>query len=423
MLYLTMVFGRNRATGDIKTLDLVGSLTGGVSAVEHSRLHEIIRANSAEAKKLRDTYSHVLFFVDNQLRQSYELPDPTKLLRDQEMARFGEAERALTSALYRKARAEEAAATAETAGVEVDQLQKEVDELRKSLGLSAETSLLPSSQTARDVPVVPTLEELMAATGYAERVAKRLLVSEETKRTAIEANPTIPEHELNEKVTDALRKFDEENPAPTPPQLAITADGQGVASGRVITLPTLDALMQGGLDERAARRVIAVESAKSVALQENPAMPDHDLLAAGELAGEEFDAKNPAAAPELKQPDPNEPFQKQKQAPVEGLAANLAENVDTQSNADASADATKKVRDVQGTIEDLRTLGEEEGVDLTGCRVKPELSDRLHAFFALNDNHTVPELLEIASQEQAPIASGMHKAEIVNTILAHRRSK
>jgi hypothetical protein len=173
-----------------------------------------------------------------------------------------------------------------------DLLRSEISELEKKLGVPHEDKAAPGVRTqspARAI-VVPNLKELMAATGYAERICKRIIAGDQAKADALAANPLISETDLTEAERKALEQFDIENP---PPSLIAVYGSPNAAAPRTVIVPTLQDLIQQGNDERAAKRIIAVEQAKADALQDNPQMPDEDLLAVGQLAGEQFDSENP----------------------------------------------------------------------------------------------------------------------------------
>lgn len=73
------------------------------------------------------------------------------------------------------------------------------------------------------------------------------------------------------------------------------------------------------------------------------------------------------------------------------------------------------------TIEKLHDLGNDEGVDLTGCTLKQDYIDRIRAYRSL-DEKTIAELTQLASEENIDVTSCKLKKDFVNTIAAHRRN-
>jgi hypothetical protein len=75
------------------------------------------------------------------------------------------------------------------------------------------------------------------------------------------------------------------------------------------------------------------------------------------------------------------------------------------------------------TIDELKSLGDEEDVDLTGAKLKQDYIDRIRAYRTLDGANKVDDLKTLAQTESVDLTGLTLKAEFINAILNARRLK
>lgn len=74
-------------------------------------------------------------------------------------------------------------------------------------------------------------------------------------------------------------------------------------------------------------------------------------------------------------------------------------------------------------IKELHDLGDEEGVNLTGCEHKQDYVDRIRAYREIAAKRKLSDLKQLAAEEQVDVSDCKLKKDFVNAIAAARRER
>ena len=160
-MYLSALTALDRKTGKLVILASVGHSASGRDCSKVAAAYQALIAGTPDGAAKRAKYSHVLFMVDNQLRNQHQFPDPlveaekaARIERQEAEARLKEAQARLTEASKVKdaADAQHAAAQAHAA----------------SLGVTIQAPTLPVVTTTTTAPA--EAPEITALRAEAERL-------------------------------------------------------------------------------------------------------------------------------------------------------------------------------------------------------------------------------------------------------------
>lgn len=73
------------------------------------------------------------------------------------------------------------------------------------------------------------------------------------------------------------------------------------------------------------------------------------------------------------------------------------------------------------TIEELKNLSDDEGIEYAGAHLKQDYIDIIRLYKQLDDAHTVDALKDLAVAEEVETKGFSRKAEFINAIVAKRR--